>query len=181
MSEALSPEAASAEVTAYTGLDLTIDEIRSLDDILTVPRKDTAILSHLRAAHHRLGELPHLPDGENWWDQVRIAMRAAEHDPYLEEQVGTHKAPVAHDRNAVIFWLEHRILPALSHNDSATATGNLTQADSAQALIQNLFSKIGLEARQTRASRDGGVDCVAWGSSAYLWRHSCTSWPSTPG
>ena len=31
-----------------------------------------------------------------------------------------------------------------------------------EALIQNLFTKMGLEARQTRASRDGGVDCVAW-------------------
>jgi restriction system protein len=31
-----------------------------------------------------------------------------------------------------------------------------------EALIQNLFIKMGLEARQTRPSRDGGVDCVAW-------------------
>ena len=31
-----------------------------------------------------------------------------------------------------------------------------------EALIQNLFTRMGLEARQTRASRDGGVDCVAW-------------------
>jgi restriction system protein len=31
-----------------------------------------------------------------------------------------------------------------------------------ESLIQNLFTKMGLEARQTRASRDGGVDCVAW-------------------
>ena len=31
-----------------------------------------------------------------------------------------------------------------------------------EALIQNLFTKMGLEARQTRPSRDGGVDCVAW-------------------
>lgn len=31
-----------------------------------------------------------------------------------------------------------------------------------EALIQNLFVKMGLEARQTRPSRDGGVDCVAW-------------------
>lgn len=31
-----------------------------------------------------------------------------------------------------------------------------------ETLIQNLFTKMGLEARQTRASRDGGVDCVAW-------------------
>jgi hypothetical protein len=52
LSEALSPEAASAEVTAYTGVDLTADEIRSLHDILTVFRKDTAILSHLRWHSH---------------------------------------------------------------------------------------------------------------------------------
>ena len=31
-----------------------------------------------------------------------------------------------------------------------------------EALIQNLFTKMGLEAKQTRASRDGGVDCVAY-------------------
>lgn len=31
-----------------------------------------------------------------------------------------------------------------------------------EALIQNLFTKMGLEAKQTRPSRDGGVDCVAY-------------------
>ncbi|WP_407666488.1 restriction endonuclease [Mycolicibacterium arabiense] len=31
-----------------------------------------------------------------------------------------------------------------------------------ESLIQNLFTKMGLEARQTRPSRDGGVDCVAF-------------------
>ncbi|HTX55297.1 MAG TPA: restriction endonuclease [Candidatus Baltobacteraceae bacterium] len=31
-----------------------------------------------------------------------------------------------------------------------------------EVLIQNLFEKMGLDARQTRPSRDGGVDCVAW-------------------
>jgi restriction system protein len=31
-----------------------------------------------------------------------------------------------------------------------------------EALITNLFQKMGLETRQTRPSRDGGVDCVAW-------------------
>jgi len=31
-----------------------------------------------------------------------------------------------------------------------------------ESLIQNLFTKMGLEARQTQASRDGGVDCVAF-------------------
>ena len=31
-----------------------------------------------------------------------------------------------------------------------------------ESLIQNLFTKMGLETKQTRASRDGGVDCVAY-------------------
>src|ERR1700726_1384363 len=31
-----------------------------------------------------------------------------------------------------------------------------------ETLITNLFSKMGLETRLTRASRDGGVDCVAY-------------------
>lgn len=31
-----------------------------------------------------------------------------------------------------------------------------------ESLIQNLFSKMGLDTKQTRASRDGGVDCVAF-------------------
>lgn len=31
-----------------------------------------------------------------------------------------------------------------------------------EALITNLFEKMGLETRMTQASRDGGVDCVAW-------------------
>ncbi|HEV2887300.1 MAG TPA: restriction endonuclease [Jatrophihabitans sp.] len=31
-----------------------------------------------------------------------------------------------------------------------------------EALVQNLFSRMGLETKQTRASRDGGVDCVAY-------------------
>ncbi|MEU5993232.1 restriction endonuclease [Spirillospora sp. NPDC047418] len=31
-----------------------------------------------------------------------------------------------------------------------------------EGLIQNLFTRMGLESRQTRPSRDGGVDCVAY-------------------
>lgn len=31
-----------------------------------------------------------------------------------------------------------------------------------ESLITNLFEQMGLETRQTRPSRDGGVDCVAW-------------------
>jgi len=33
-----------------------------------------------------------------------------------------------------------------------------------ESLITNLFEKMGLDTRQTRPSRDGGVDCVAWDS-----------------
>ena len=33
-----------------------------------------------------------------------------------------------------------------------------------EALIQNLFSKIGLDTHQTQSSRDGGVDCIAYDS-----------------
>lgn len=31
-----------------------------------------------------------------------------------------------------------------------------------ESLMTNLFQKMDLETRQTRASRDGGIDCVAW-------------------
>jgi restriction system protein len=37
-----------------------------------------------------------------------------------------------------------------------------------ESLIQNLFTKMGLDTKQTRASRDGGVDCVAFDSRPVL-------------
>jgi restriction system protein len=37
-----------------------------------------------------------------------------------------------------------------------------------ESLITNLFSKMGLETRLTQASRDGGVDCVAFDNRAIL-------------
>lgn len=37
-----------------------------------------------------------------------------------------------------------------------------------EVLIQNLFTSMGLEARQTRPSRDGGVDCVAYNTRPIL-------------
>lgn len=124
MTKALSPEEALAEVRGYTGLDLAADEIQSLHEILTVPRNDTAITAHLRKARHRLGDLQHLPEGENWWDKVHEDMLVADDDPYPHEQPGTHKSPVAHDRKAVIFWLEHKILPALTGEAAANATSD---------------------------------------------------------
>jgi restriction system protein len=50
---------------------------------------------------------------------------------------------------------------ALSELDQRPNLMELTPTEF-EALIQNLFEKMGLDARQTRASRDGGVDCVAW-------------------
>lgn len=37
-----------------------------------------------------------------------------------------------------------------------------------ESLIQNLFDAIGLDTRQTRPSRDGGVDCVAYNTDPIL-------------
>ncbi len=123
MKKALSPEEALAEVKSYTGLSPSADDIRSLYEILTVPRNDTAILSHLRAAHHVLGNLPHLQDGENWWDKVHTDVLAAD-DPYIDQSSGSHKKPAPNDRNAVIFWLKRRILPALTGEDSTGVISN---------------------------------------------------------
>lgn len=50
---------------------------------------------------------------------------------------------------------------ALSVLDTRTNLMDLSPTEF-ESLIQNLFTTMGLEARQTRASRDGGVDCVAW-------------------
>ncbi|MGO8895418.1 MAG: protein NO VEIN domain-containing protein [Streptosporangiaceae bacterium] len=127
-----SPEEALAEVRGYTGVELTADEIRSLHEILTAPRKDTQILPHLRHAGHRLGDLKHLPEGENWWDKVHQDMLAADDDPYVEEPPGSREQHVAHDRNAVIFWLEHKILPALTGTAATGVTSGATSAEAQQ-------------------------------------------------
>ena len=50
---------------------------------------------------------------------------------------------------------------AMSAMDNRPNLMDLTPGEF-ETLIQNLFTKMGLEARQTRASRDGGVDCVAY-------------------
>jgi restriction system protein len=50
---------------------------------------------------------------------------------------------------------------ALSTLDTRPNLMGLTPSEF-EALIQNLFSIMGLEAKQTRPSRDGGVDCVAY-------------------
>lgn len=49
----------------------------------------------------------------------------------------------------------------LSSLDQRTNLMDLTPSEF-ESLITNLFQKMGLETRQTQASRDGGVDCVAF-------------------
>jgi restriction system protein len=49
----------------------------------------------------------------------------------------------------------------LSGLDSRPNLMDLTPTEF-EGLIQNLFAKMGLDTKQTRASRDGGVDCVAY-------------------
>jgi restriction system protein len=51
--------------------------------------------------------------------------------------------------------------------DQRPNLAELTPSDF-ESLITNLFEKMGLETRQTRASRDGGVDCVAWENRGIL-------------
>ena len=50
---------------------------------------------------------------------------------------------------------------AMSSMDTRPNLMDLTPVEF-EGLIQNLFTKMGLETKQTRASRDGGVDCVAY-------------------
>ena len=47
-----------------------------------------------------------------------------------------------------------------------------------ESLITNLFEKMGLETRLTQASRDGGVDCVAYGARYSLPSRSAWGWPA---
>ena len=49
----------------------------------------------------------------------------------------------------------------LSDLESRPNLAELTPSEF-EALMTNLFEKMGLETRLTQASRDGGVDCVAW-------------------
>ena len=56
------------------------------------------------------------------------------------------------------FINEGQVLAGL---DQRTNLMDLTPSEF-ESLITNLFTKMGLETRQTQASRDGGVDCVAY-------------------
>lgn len=159
MTDAPSLDGALQEVTGYVGLVLSADDVRSLYEILTVQRLDTGIRRHLKAAHHVLGELEHLPDGENWWDKVHADMLTAD-PPYIPQPSGSHKSPAPNDRNAVIFWLESRILPALDADHAAPGTpaashgADWTEAE-VQATVDDYLSMLVAEATGRDYSKAG--------------------------
>jgi restriction system protein len=69
-----------------------------------------------------------------------------------------------------ISMVDPRFIPTqdvLSGLDQRTNLMDLTPGEF-EGLITNLFASMGLDTRQTRASRDGGVDCVAFDSRPVL-------------
>jgi len=60
--------------------------------------------------------------------------------------------------------VDHRFISTTDVLSTLDTRPNLAELSPGEfeALITNLFSKMGLETRLTQASRDGGVDCVAW-------------------
>ncbi len=57
--------------------------------------------------------------------------------------------------------------PVLDELDQRPNLATLT-AYEFESLVRDLFQKMGHDTRQTRASRDGGVDCVAWDTRPIL-------------
>src|SRR5229473_83290 len=60
--------------------------------------------------------------------------------------------------------VDHRFIATTDVLSTLDTRPNLAELSPGEfeALITNLFSKMGRETRLTQASRDGGVDCVAW-------------------
>lgn len=121
VAQALSPEAALAEVESCTSMDLDVDEITGLRDILAMKRDDTAIHRHLKKHGHPLGELP---SETKWWVKVHDDM--TEQGLYQDPPPGPpeHRAP--RQRGAVIAWLNLRILPALAGEPPGSAASTST-------------------------------------------------------
>src|SRR6266852_606028 len=59
-------------------------------------------------------------------------MGRADDNPYVKEKPGTREHRVAHDGDAVIFWLEQRILPTLTEEDAVSGASNDTSGAEAE-------------------------------------------------
>jgi restriction system protein len=83
--------------------------------------------------------------------------------------LGAQVSPSPHELRAVRPLVDFNMVDprfistpdVLSHLDDRPNLALLSPGEF-EALITNLFSKMGLETKLTQASRDGGVDCVAW-------------------
>ena len=83
--------------------------------------------------------------------------------------LGAQVSPSPHELRAVRPLVDFNMVDprfvstpdVLSHLDQRPNLADLSPGEF-EALITNLFSKMGLETKLTQASRDGGVDCVAW-------------------
>jgi restriction system protein len=78
-------------------------------------------------------------------------------------------SPKPHELKAVrpivnFNMVDHRFIDKMDVLSELDQRPNLVELTPQQfeGLITNLFDKMGLETRLTQASRDGGVDCVAW-------------------
>lgn len=121
MAQALSPEAALAEVEIYTSKNLTIEQITGLRDILAKTRDDTAIRSHLKKHGHPLGDLP---SETKWWKKIHDDM--IEQGLYQDPPAGPPEHRAAKQRGAVIAWLNARILPVLAGEPPASTASTST-------------------------------------------------------
>lgn len=83
--------------------------------------------------------------------------------------LGAQVSPSPHELRAVRPLVDFNMVDprfidtpdVLAHLDQRPNLAELSPSEF-EALITNLFSKMGLETKLTQASRDGGVDCVAW-------------------
>ena len=90
---------------------------------------------------------------------------------YLHAGISTSPTELAPVRPVLEFsMVDPRFITETDTLGALDDRPNLMELTSQQfeSLIQNLFEKIGLDTRQTRASRDGGVDCVAYNTDPIL-------------
>ena len=90
---------------------------------------------------------------------------------YLHAGISTSPTELAPVRPVLQFsMVDPRFITETDTLGALDDRPNLMELTSQQfeSLIQNLFEKIGLDTRQTRASRDGGVDCVAYNTDPIL-------------
>jgi len=84
---------------------------------------------------------------------------------YLKAEVSPRPHELQPVRPVIDFdMVDPRFIDTADVQSTLDQRPNLAQLTPSEfeALITNVFEKMNLETRQTRASRDGGVDCVAW-------------------